>query len=141
MGAQASSPACSEKCGRNARVPGEVGGFAITSEKFDYIFVIDPHDFSVDALKKLREKLNSHGRLLLAYENPFALRYWSGKSSPVTSLPYSSILGRDGRAGKSEMQSRLRQAGFKPAFFGTRRRGRLRSHVFCNYLNRGINNE
>ena len=32
LGAQASSPACSEKCGQNARVPGEAGRFAITSQ-------------------------------------------------------------------------------------------------------------
>ena len=82
-------------------------------ELFDYIVVIDPQDFSVDALKRYRTRLNPHGRLLLAYENPFALRYWSGKTSPVTDMPYSSLLGRDGRVSKAELQTRLKQAGFE----------------------------
>ena len=30
MGARGVPPACSEKCGLNARVPGEAGSFAIT---------------------------------------------------------------------------------------------------------------
>jgi hypothetical protein len=84
-----------------------------TDEQFDYIVLLDPPDFSVDAMKALHMKLNPHGRLLLAYENPFALRYWSGKRSPVTGLTYDSLLSRDGRAGKAELQARLKLAGFE----------------------------
>ena len=80
---------------------------------FDYVIVIDPVDFSTDSLKTLRERLNEHGRLLLAYENPFALRYWNGKRSPVTGVPYDTLFGCDGRISKAEMQIRLKLAGFE----------------------------
>jgi glycosyltransferase involved in cell wall biosynthesis len=80
--------------------------------QYDYIVILDPDDYGVSALEGLYTKLKPHGRLLLAYENPFALRYWSGKSSPVTCLPYDALYGRDNRISKAEMQIRLRQAGF-----------------------------
>ncbi len=95
------------RCGR------VVTGGAKAGERFDYVIVIDPDDFSVNALKAFRSMLNSRGRLLMAYENPFALRYWNGKESPKTGMPYSSLLGRDGRAGMAETRSRLKQAGFE----------------------------
>jgi len=84
----------------------------VKNESFDYVVVMDPEDFSVDALKNLRGKLCSRGRLLLAYENPFSLRYWSGKSCPTTGLPYDSLFGRDGRVSKAELRIRLHLAGF-----------------------------
>ncbi|MDR1688882.1 MAG: glycosyltransferase family 2 protein [Clostridiales bacterium] len=82
----------------------------------DYKIVIDPEDFSVEALRGYKNELSPHGRLLLAYENPFALRYWSGQKSPETGLPYSSLLGREGQSGrvsKAELQIRLQAAGFE----------------------------
>ena len=79
---------------------------------FDYVVVADPQDFSVDGLKKLRTRLNPNGRLLLAYENPFALRYWSGKCTSASHWQYDSLFGRDGRVSKAEMQIRLKLAGF-----------------------------
>lgn len=82
-------------------------------ERFDYIVAIDPDDFGSGALTKLREKLTSNGRLLLAYENPFALRYWSNKRSSVTGMPSDPLFGKDGRVSKAEMQVRLKTAGFE----------------------------
>lgn len=79
---------------------------------FDYIVVLDPDDFSVPALNEYKGKLKPDGKLLLAYENPFALRYWSGKSSPATGLSYDSLFGREKRVGKAELKLRLEQAGF-----------------------------
>ena len=89
------------------------GSDADGNEAFDYAVVLDPEDFSVDALGRLKNRLNPRGRLLLAYENPFALRYWSGKSSPVTGLPYDSLFGNDGRVGAAELRIRLKLAGFE----------------------------
>jgi hypothetical protein len=78
-----------------------------------YEIIIDPPDFSVEALAAYRKNLGPRGKLLLAFENPFGLRYWNGKSSPVTGLPYDSLLGRDNRPSKAEVELRLKQAGFE----------------------------
>ena len=81
---------------------------------YDYIVILDPQDFSVETLKRLHEVLNPNGRLLLAYENPFALRYWAGKRAPNTGLPYDTLTGKGERRlpSKAELQTRLKQAGF-----------------------------
>jgi hypothetical protein len=76
-------------------------------KKFDYIVIIDLRNFDINTLKYFHTKLNPHGRLLIAYENPFALRYWSGKDNYVT------LTGNDRRISKAELQIRLRQAGFE----------------------------
>ena len=82
---------------------------------FDYIVILDPNVFSVKALTILRSKLNPSGRLLLAYENPFALRYWAGKRATNTKRPYSSLFGggKNPLPSKAELQTRLELAGFK----------------------------
>lgn len=79
-----------------------------------YETVMDPKDFSVEALAAYKEKLGSHGRLLFVYENPFALRYWAGKRAPNTGLPYDTLFGRGDSPlpSKTELQTRLRLAGF-----------------------------
>ncbi len=78
----------------------------------NYETVMDPDDLSTEALLGYRKKLGPHGRLLLAFENPFGLRYWNGKRSPVTGQSFDSITGRDGSAGMAELKIRLAQAGF-----------------------------
>jgi hypothetical protein len=92
---------------------GQVAPSEAADGRFDVIVLLDPEDFSADALKRLRGRLNPHGRLLLVFENPFALRYWSGKASPKTGRPYDPLFGRDGRPGKAETRNRLKQAGFE----------------------------
>jgi len=82
------------------------------NEQFDYIISIDPNDFGIEAFRKLYEKLTPSGKLLLAFENPFALRYWSGKRSPVSGMPYYPLLSRDDRISKAETSKRLTEAGF-----------------------------
>lgn len=82
-------------------------------KKTDYIVLRDPKDYSVKTLISLRNRLSEHGRLLLAYENPFALRYWNGKRSPETGKPFDSLFGRDCRPSKAELETRLSQAGFE----------------------------
>jgi hypothetical protein len=80
-----------------------------------YEVVMDPEDFSVEALAAYKKKLGSHGRLLLVYENPFALRYWAGKRAANTGLPYDTLFGHGVNAlpSKTELQARLRVAGFE----------------------------
>lgn len=80
-----------------------------------YEVVMDPKDFSVEALATYKEKLGSHGRLLLVYENPFALRYWAGQRAANTGLPYDTLYGYGNQPlpSKAELQTRLKLAGFE----------------------------
>ncbi len=96
-----------ERCG-SVSVEAASGG-----KQFDYVVVMDTWDFSVEALKALYERLNAHGRLLFAYENPFAMRYWSGKRSPKNGLQYDALFGWDGRVSAAELRMRLERAGFE----------------------------
>lgn len=80
-----------------------------------YEIVMDPKDFSIEALAAYKKKLGSHGRLLLVYENPFALRYWAGTRAADTEFPYDTLFGRAEHPlpSKAELQARLRLAGFE----------------------------
>ncbi|MFD2331497.1 hypothetical protein ACFSR7_19760 [Cohnella sp. GCM10020058] len=84
-------------------------------EGVPYELAMDPTDFSVEALVAYHKKLGTHGRLLLAYENPFALRHWAGKRASNTGLPYDTLFGRGENPlpSKMELQTRLRLAGFE----------------------------
>lgn len=84
----------------------------IKSGKTDYIIAVDPMDFSVEKLRKWRNALNKGGRLLIAYENPFALRYWAGKRSYETGIPYDTLRGNTILPSKAELDRRLNRAGF-----------------------------
>ena len=90
------------------------GNVSTSGENFDYIVLLDPCDFSVEALANLRSMLNSRGRLLLAYENPYAMRFWAGKGAKNTGSPYDSLFGRGNNPlpSKAELASRLSLAGF-----------------------------
>ncbi|NMI06923.1 hypothetical protein HF638_23315 [Paenibacillus sp. SZ31] len=80
-----------------------------------YEIVTDPKDLSVEALVMYKQKLDLHGRLLLVYENPFALRYWAGKRATNTGVPYDTLFGRGDKPlpSKAELQTRLKLAGFE----------------------------
>ena len=84
-------------------------------ESINYKIVMDPTDLSVEALTTYKKKLGTHGRLLLVYENPFALKFWAGARASTTGLPYDSLLGRcdNQLPSKPELQKRLSRAGFE----------------------------
>jgi len=88
------------------------GEVASDGTGFDYAVVLDPTDFGIEALKGICSKLNEKGRLLFAYENPFALRYWSGKGAPNTDIPYETLFGKN-QPSKAELKNRLKSAGFE----------------------------
>ena len=87
-------------------------GLVECQDAADYIVVLDPADFNVEALHALRARLNPHGRLLLAYENPFGLRYFSGKRSPHADKPFTSFTGADSWPSMAAVKTRLTRAGF-----------------------------
>jgi len=76
--------------------------------KFDYVVSIDPGEITVDLLSAYYSCLKPHGRLLLAFENPYGLQYFAGKRNPRTNMPFTFLSGESGK----EVESRLRQAEF-----------------------------
>ncbi|MDR1571742.1 MAG: hypothetical protein LBS32_04375 [Clostridiales Family XIII bacterium] len=79
---------------------------------YDYIVAFDPPELGVGALLEFRGRLKAGGRLLMAYENPFALRFWAGRRPEPGKAPYESLFGRAGGPSKAEMSRRLAAAGF-----------------------------
>ena len=79
---------------------------------FDYVIALDPERFAPDYMEGLFDLLTPRGRLLLATENRFALRYWCGKGGPKTGLPFASLAGREHLIAKAELSRRLSGAGF-----------------------------
>jgi hypothetical protein len=81
---------------------------------YDYIVVLDPPDFGVAALEQYHAALGPHGRLLLAYENPHALRFWAGHTAPNTGRPYDTLFSRGDKPlpTKAELAARLEKTGF-----------------------------
>jgi hypothetical protein len=92
------------RCGAVKSFDGEFDGEA----GFDYVVAIDPGEISVRLLERYHTCLNAHGRLLLAFENPFGLQYFAGKRNPRTDLPFAF---QDGES-KEEVERRLMRAGF-----------------------------
>ncbi len=54
----------------------------IINGKYDYVTIIG--NFSVDKLRIAKEFLKPKGRLLLAIENKYGIKYWSGDERPNT---------------------------------------------------------
>ena len=75
---------------------------------------MDIQDFSEEAIKSMRSKLTPHGRLLLAYENPYALRFWAGSRLSEKDHPYTTLFNRATvqLPSKAELKIRLKNAGF-----------------------------
>lgn len=102
------------------------------TEQFDYITLIgvleyapgftesgDPADF----LRRIRSLLKPDGKLLVAIENRFGLKYWCGAAEDHTGKPYSGINGypEDPQVrtfSRSELSDLLGRCGFeKQKFF------------------------
>lgn len=76
--------------------------------KFDYVIVIDSGEITTKLLKQYHSYMNPHGRLIMAFENPYGLQYFAGKRNPRTNLPFTFKQGES----KAEVENRLKQAGF-----------------------------
>ena len=100
-------------------------------QKFDYITLIgileyapgfipggDPADF----LKKVRGLLKPGGKLLIAIENRFGLKYWCGANEDHTGKPYDGINGYQNADcvrtySRSELIELLKSTGFEQQRF------------------------
>ena len=76
-------------------------------EQFDYVILAGVLEYAAmngdsssygNLLKRIKELLKSDGKLLLAIENRFGLKYWCGAAEDHTAIPFDGISGyeRDG---------------------------------------------
>jgi len=99
-----------------------------TDEKFDYVTLIGVLEYAiyyissgspfVDLLKKAKSYLKPGGKLFVAIENKFGIKYWSGASEDHTGHPFDGINGYDGvdrvrTFSKPGLEEVLKEAGFK----------------------------
>ena len=98
-----------------------------TEEKFDYVTLIGVLEYSIyyinsnspfmDMLKKAREYLKPGGKLIVAIENKYGIKYWAGASEDHTGKAFDGITGYDGvdrvrTFSRKELEQLLKDAGF-----------------------------
>jgi len=102
-------------------------------KKFDYITLIGVLEYQghytesenpyVDFLKKIRQLLKPDGKLLLAIENKYGLKYWCGAREDHTGIPFDGInqymLGNSNARtfSKAELANLLEEGGFSKHYF------------------------
>lgn len=97
-------------------------------EKYDYISLIGVLEYSIyyinsdnpfeDMLKKVKSLLKPNGKLLLAIENKYGLKYWAGATEDHTGKLYDGIQGYNGvdrvrTFSKDRLNNLLKKAGFE----------------------------
>lgn len=95
-------------------------------EKFDYITLIGVFEYAesyihtdrpyVDLLKKVSSYLNSNGKLIIAIENKFGLKYWAGCMEDHFGKLFEGIEGYTSTQGvktfsKTELQNMFKECG------------------------------
>jgi len=102
------------------------------SEKFDYITLIGVLEYAgsftegeqpyEDFLKKIRSLLKEDGKLLIAIENRYGLKYFAGAREDHTAKMFDGITGYVGNEsvrtfGKLELEKLLHEAGYRSLSF------------------------
>ena len=82
-------------------------------EKFDDIYLIS--DFKEEDIKAAYGALKEGGRLILATENKYGLKYWAGTREDTTDDLYAGIEGRIDVFTKKSLTSALENIGVKNA--------------------------
>ena len=98
-----------------------------TDEKFDFVTLIGVLEYSIyyinspdpftDMLKKAREYLKPGGRLIIAIENKYGIKYWAGATEDHTGRLFDGIQGYRGvdrvrTFSKEGLEDLIRAAGF-----------------------------
>ena len=98
------------------------------SKKYDYITLIGVLEYAeyytatnnsfVDFLSKLKESLSEDGKILIAIENKFGMKYWAGCTEDHTGKYFDGIMGyyntnaKVRTFSKDELESIITEAGF-----------------------------
>lgn len=102
-------------------------------KKFDYITLIGVLEYQgqytqtenpyVDFLDKIRGLLKPDGKLLIAIENKYGLKYWCGAIEDHTGVPFDGMNqyrignGEARTFSKKELQDLILKSGFKDTYF------------------------
>lgn len=102
-------------------------------KKYDYITLIGVLEYQktytdsrtpyVDFLKKVKSLLKPEGKLLIAIENKYGVKYWCGAREDHSSLPfdgmnqYRLLKGTAQTFSREELRKILIQSGFKNSYF------------------------
>lgn len=102
-------------------------------KKYDYITLIGVLEYQgnytdtgnpyIDFLSKIKSLLKPDGRLLIAIENKYGLKYWCGAKEDHTGIPFDGINQyefSDGKVrtfSKKELDSLIKKSGFKYTYF------------------------
>ncbi|MBR3249140.1 MAG: methyltransferase domain-containing protein [Clostridia bacterium] len=122
--------AIEERCKNKKNLEIIVGNFNDIKfeKKFDYITLIGVLEYASlytsteqpykDFLDYIKSLLKEDGKLLIAIENQFGMKYFSGVAEDHTGKKYDGILGYENKNGirtfgKEELKQILKQSGFK----------------------------
>ncbi len=102
-------------------------------EKYDYVlaigvleyaasYIADSQEPYVEFLSRMKRKLSVNGKLVIAIENKFGLKYWAGCAEDHTGKYFESIEGYEPGSGvatfsKQELNSMFQKVGFTNAEF------------------------
>lgn len=102
-------------------------------KKFDYITLIGVLEYQgsytntsnpyMDFLKNIKKLLKPDGKLLIAIENKYGLKYWCGAREDHTGIPFEgmnqySISGKKVRTfSRKELEKMIKASGFSNTFF------------------------
>lgn len=100
----------------------------VGKNQFDYIFLnceeffrndsLSPADF-IEWLKKFKKNLKADGKLLMAVENRYGIKYFCGEEEPKSGLPFAGINMREEAASylcsRGQIVDMVQSAGF-PAY-------------------------
>jgi len=103
------------------------------TEKYDYITLIGVLEYQgkytktdnpyVDFLKTIKALLKPDGKLLIAIENQFGIKYWCGTREDHTGIPFDGlnnyVLSNSGirTFSKGKLEKIIKESGFKNTFF------------------------
>ena len=100
--------------------------------RYDYITLIGVLEYQgaytdsehpyLDFLKKIRSLLKPGGKLLIAIENQYGLKYWCGKAEDHTGIPYDGIRQYPEYKGvrtfsKKTLEKLIKESGFSNTYF------------------------
>jgi len=102
------------------------------NEKFDYITLIGVLEYApsfteslepgIDFLRKIRPLLKQSGKLFIAIENQFGMKYWAGSNEDHLGKAFAGLEGYSNidnvrTYGKKELEEIIKSAGFKSLNF------------------------
>lgn len=109
-------------------IVGNLNDINFGGRKFDYITLIGVYEYAAlytntdnpytDFLNNIKKLLKPNGKILIAIENKFGMKYWLGAPEDHTNIKYDGITGynEDSKVrtfGKEEIKDLLRKSGFE----------------------------